>query len=614
MISRVTTHGVLASFRAPTLSYLFSQEKVLTPQSGPTSVTFSRASGAMQYDASGYLTFAPENLWTFSEDSANAVWAKSTTTISVNPIAPPSGISNCGKVMEDSNNNLHSYGQIFTYQKGSIYTQSWYLKAAENQFIQLNMTGGAFGAFSYANYDLINGIVTVTGSTCTAAMTAVGNGWYKCSVSALATTSTSGTSAIVMIKTGTDVRVPVYVGTAGNGVYFAAPQLDRSVTVRSYNSTTSSIYYGPRFDYHPTTLVSRGLQIEESRTNLCTNSSDFSNATWTKTDITVTSTNNTSPENIANATLLTEGSAGTALLYSAATTITATAVVIGSVFLKKGNHDWIRIQVLDVTGTNGFNAWFNMNTGTIGTTALIGTGTYLGQEIITLQNGWYRVGIYGTTDSAATSVLIRTNSANADNSITRVSGATRYQYGAMIEQTTTPAASTARMTTYIPTVGASVIRSADLPVVSSSSWLNQSEGSVVVSWEQMYLNTNASARSLLVNIDDTTSNNRNVIFANAASGLSQGLTIAAGVTSAGIASGTLAAQTTYKSVYVYKQDDFTFYQNGASLGTDTSGSVPSGLTQMRIGHRGQDYLNGWIKTLIYYNRRMTNIELGQITS
>ena len=608
------TKELISSDPRPSLNYDFQNGRTLSPNFGYTPVTFSRASGAMQYDLSGYMTFAPENVWTFSEDPTNAAWVKAATTYSVNPVSPPSGISNCGKVMEDAANTLHSYGQTYTYQAGSFYTQSWYLKAAENQYAQLNMTGSAFGASSYANFDLVNGTTTVVGATATAAITSVGSGWYRCSVTALASATGAGTSAIVLINSGSAPRVQVYAGTAGNGLYFSAPQLERSTAVRSYNSTTSSAYYGPRFDYHPTTLASRGLRIEEQRTNLCTYSNDFSNAAWTKTDTTVTSSNNTSPENAANATLLTEGSGGTALVYSAGATITAGATVAGSIFLKRGNHDWIRFQILDLAGSNGFNAWFNLNTGAFGTTASVGTGTYSGNEIMVLPNGWYRISMHGVVSAASTSAILRTNSASADNSTTRVSSSTRYQYGAQIEQTTTPTSTTARMTTYIPTSSASVTRSADISTVTSVTWLNQAEGTVIVTWEQMYLNTNASARSVLVNIDDTTSNNRNVIFANAASGLSQGTTTAGGVTTAGIASGTLAALTTYKSAYVYKQDDFVFYQNGASLGTDVSGAVPSGLTQMRVGHRGQDYLNGWIKSLMYYNRRMTNVGLGQITT
>ena len=60
----------------------------------------------------------------------------------------------------------------------------------------------------------------------------------------------------------------------------------------------------PRFDYNPVTLVCKGLLIEESRTNVCLNSEDFSTG-WSNGGVTIQTNQTTSPANTNTADLLT---------------------------------------------------------------------------------------------------------------------------------------------------------------------------------------------------------------------------------------------------------------------------------------------------------------------
>ncbi len=68
----------------------------------------------------------------------------------------------------------------------------------------------------------------------------------------------------------------------------------------------------PRIDYDPETLICKGLLIEEARTNLLTYSEQFDNAAWIKSNanISVTSTNSTSPDGTASADTVTISTGG----------------------------------------------------------------------------------------------------------------------------------------------------------------------------------------------------------------------------------------------------------------------------------------------------------------
>ena len=168
--------------------------------------------------------------------------------------------------------------------------------------------------------------------------------------------------------------------------------------------------------------------------NLLTYTQDFANAAWTKIDTTVTANNVAAPDGTMTADTLTEGSAGTGQVGATGSVSTAGATATFSIYLKRGNTDWVRLAVTNAA--NGFRAWFNLNTGTAGSTATIGTGTVTGASIVNAGNGWYRCILTGAIPSV-TAYSVFANTASADNSGTRVSGGTYLAWGAQLEQAST---------------------------------------------------------------------------------------------------------------------------------------------------------------------------------
>ena len=204
--------------------------------------------------------------------------------------------------------------------------------------------------------------------------------------------------------------------------------------------------------YDPTTLTYRGYLAEGARTNLLLRSEEFDNASWTKTDTTITANSIAAPDGATTADLFTEGTAGTAQVAQAQTA-TADVSYAVSRFVKYSATQWMRMIVGN--GANTFQAWFDIQNGVVGTSSTAGTGTVTSATIVAYPNGWYRIILVGTVGSGATSISTSTLSASA-NAAGRLNSATRYEWGAQFENNVTFASS------YIPTTTASVTRNADV--------------------------------------------------------------------------------------------------------------------------------------------------------
>lgn len=62
-------------------------------------------------------------------------------------------------------------------------------------------------------------------------------------------------------------------------------------------------------------------------------------------------------------------------------------------------------------------------------------------------------------------------------------------------------------------------------------------------------------------------------------------------------------------------NDMAFSSDGAAVVTDTSGAIPIGLTQMRVGY-GLTALqtNGYVRRILYYPQRLSNAKLALLSN
>jgi hypothetical protein len=172
-------------------------------------------------------------------------------------------------------------------------------------------------------------------------------------------------------------------------------------------------------------------------------------------------------------------------------------------------------------------------------------------------------------------------------------------------------------TSYIPTTSAAVTRSADSAVVTPiSSFYNAAEGTLFAEFSRPqtanvadYLQFAGSSPEQIVLETNGTAPSTSQRF----------LVEPVGAATANISFSTVAANTVYRLIGAYKTDSFQAAQNG-TLGTeDTSGALPS-VSRMNIG-AGQyvsgsafKIINGHIRKIAYWPKRLTNTLLEQLTT
>jgi hypothetical protein len=168
--------------------------------------------------------------------------------------------------------------------------------------------------------------------------------------------------------------------------------------------------------------------------NLLLRSEEFDSGSWLKIDTTITANAAIAPDGTLTADLITEGSALTAVTYQYLTLV-AQKTYTTSIYLKRGNHDWVRFTIAETSTSNQAIVWVNLTTGALGNSEIRGTGvTNLGSTITNVGSGWYRVTLTATLTNPNATYAVA--SAAANGSLSDTSNATRYQWGAQVNQGT----------------------------------------------------------------------------------------------------------------------------------------------------------------------------------
>lgn len=243
-------------------------------------------------------------------------------------------------------------------------------------------------------------------------------------ISADMTTATFSGNLMVAINRTTSGRSI----TVGSTVTITKMHLRRTPGDATYIPTISAAVYSLPIDHDPITFDPLGVLIEEQRTNLLTYSERFDNAAWTKTDVTITANAEVAPNGTTTADLATEGSAGTSIILLGGITVTVGSSLTQSIYVKRGNTDWFFMQIAGL-GSERLRGWYNLSTLATSTTAAL-PGSGASATIKDVGNGWLRCTLTGTLNGAGPTATVYYTSVDADGSLTRVSGATKYLWGA----------------------------------------------------------------------------------------------------------------------------------------------------------------------------------------
>lgn len=342
-----------------------------------------------------------------------------------------------------------------------------------------------------------------------------------------------------------------------------------------------------------------GLLIEEARTNLLLYSNQANQLQYHVDGVTtgVDTTEVSSPEGGGTVIKLNKTAVGYGFARVSYGSVTNAQTL--SAFVKKGTARYFGLRQLASTDTH---TTFDLETNTWVQTA---GSTSRGYE--DYGNGWLRLWVVSDdSNSKAWASLCITNSGGTENNYET---GTVYVYGIQRETGAFP-------TSYIPTSGSTVTRAADLASLPVERFAyNQSKGSVVATGSAI---STAGAGKDMVNLNDGTNSNYMQLNKTAYTDQTRArfLVNTGNTTQAQIysAAGSVSAGSVNKQAGAFQKNDFAFVFDGSLSGVDTSGEVPP-VTTVTLGAlaTSQQQLNGHIKQIQYYPKRLSNTELQLLT-
>jgi hypothetical protein len=313
------------------------------------------------------------------------------------------------------------------------------------------------------------------------------------------------------------------------------------------------------------------------------NSENLTAANWNKySGQVITANNAVSPDGFVNADKM----SATGGVYEDQPFTASTAFAI-SVFIKKDTATSFILEFVDQSGPfAGGGITYTFSTGAIA--VVQSANSSVSGEAVSYGNGWIRL-ILKMTANAAT---------NYNYQQFNFIGGTGWAWGFQMEQA-------AYATSYIPTLGAAITRVADAASKTGiSSLIGQTEGTLFLE----YPNFDAVKYTGLIGIDDGSSNNRVLIFANGTNG----------ITGQVLRSGTTTNITPYavsgnvKVAIAYSATEFVFYVNGSAR--FTGGAVVFSNTMSSLTFNHVNLVGSKTSQTLLFKTRLTNAQLAELTA
>ena len=324
------------------------------PDTGDGDLSFTRSNDtATRVNSAGLIEKVRTNLALQSEAFTNAYWSKTATSITANSTTSPDGTITADTITADGTSSRHDAFLSLSATSGTAYSYSVYVKKNTNDFFQI-ATGGGFGSNAFANFDLVNGVLGSIGSSATATITNAGGGWYRCTITATATTT--GTTGIYNLISTSSTASRLEVNTLTTSIFIWGAQLELSdFGATDYiPTTTAAVSVGmlanvPRLDYSGGGCPK--LLLEPQRTNSVRYSEQFDNAAWNKNNTQITVNDATSPEGLTNAEFLYQNTNNSKHATFSYFTTTSGTSYVSSFFVKANGTQWVQIA-----GSTGFDA------------------------------------------------------------------------------------------------------------------------------------------------------------------------------------------------------------------------------------------------------------------
>ena len=339
----------------------------------------------------------------------------------------------------------------------------------------------------------------------------------------------------------------------------------------------------PRVDYLNNSNGS--LILEPQRSNLVTYSSDFSQSSWGKVNLTPLSNTIISPDGNTNSTTFTKPVSGIPRLFLI-NIFPSTGVYTFSVFIKNINCNSILIRL------DADNNTANCTVDLINNT-LVNTGAnIISSNLTEFANDWIRVDVTGNITSTAFKI-------DALNMFDSTIGTSIAIYGAQLEQGS-------YATSYIPTSGSSVTRNADAcSITNVADRIGQTEG--VFYWEGENIGEQFAPYLGLFADAPNTNNTRVMIYYTSKTTLNTQVRLNGVIQ---FTSGNATANGRVKVALAYKENDFVLYVNGSKISESSSGSTFT--NELNNFNFNSAICKNY--DLKIYNTRLSNSELATLTT
>lgn len=344
----------------------------------------------------------------------------------------------------------------------------------------------------------------------------------------------------------------------------------------------------PRFDYHPVSHAPKGLLVEDARTNIALYAQDLR---------TTAEAGGARPWSIAGGTNSVAANAG----IGPDGAMTASKITLAGVDYSG------RAQSLTLAAATAYTVSFyikRLSGSGNGRVEIAGASVIAGNMSFTATSEWQRITLTATSTGAGTAAI----SIYPEYDVARTG-----EYLIWGVQAETGAFATS----YIPTVASAVTRSADKPVMAGASFVtpfNPIEGTFLV--EVQSSNFNVGGNKAIFATNDNVGS-LNFMQSYVVADLRAFVQIRAlGVDTAQFSVSAHFNSAASRVVLAYAENNVGQSVNGSVVGTDTAVSIPSSQVRLALGwaeHYGGLSINGCMRSLTYFNRRLPDEYLRRIT-
>lgn len=581
----------------------YKDQKVYSvkPIDGSGDLTFSRASNATRVNSSGLVEKVRTNLFAYSNEFDNAYWTKPQASV-VSGQPDPNGGTAAFKLVEDTSTNFHWLLKSGPITGAGEYGLSIFAKPAGRNYIAV----GNASLGEYAYFNLSNGTIVSSHPNAVGKIEAVGNGFYRCSVTLL--TSSSAATGFFISTDGSTIS---YTGDGTSGLFIFGAQLENGVTTDYIATTTTAVSVGPvsglpRLDYSGGASCP-SLLLEPQRTNLVTFSEQINDASWNKNSCTISANSSTSPDGYLGADKFIPNNAASGANFQKVNFGASGSTAYSySVFLKAAGFTSVEVGLIGRSPAynGGAFAQVNLTTGAITSTYLDGTWTSATSKIEAFNNGWYQVSVSGVSPSGTTGLTPAVISLSTGNGTDGF-----FVWGAQVE-------AGAYKTSYIgPTYSSAVTRVADAASKTGiSSLIGQTEGTLFYEFDIQNLSAQDND-PIIISAKDSGGTD-NIYIQTRADGGVRGIYYAGGGVEGFTNSGAgYLSDGSHKIALGYKANDFVLYIDGVQVDADTSGATSGSFDEMYLGYYNTSFnpsINS--KQALLFQTRLSNDDLATLTT